>query len=637
MTYTIENISQITSASISGAQSPSQFFELFTQYRLGRFFVTKDGLYVNQEKKRVKFTNTFAEVRAVGCNGLKEQWTLILSFSSLDGDLFTKCIPFSHLSSDFSAIMAELNDQGFMLQSAHSNDRSYFKEYLTQASNSHETPRVLLINKMGFFLVDPMDPQGGYGFILPHFTLFAKGVEPIDTLFMPQVQSSTHQAYKTGGDLKSYLATLAKVKNNVLFVFDYCLGLASLLRELGESENFGIHTYGQSSTGKSTGGQIAMSVVGCCADSQQFDKATLRQSWVSTSNGIEAAAAASSGHLLFLDELGAMSAGESVGIYALLQGQGKTRMTQYGGLKNKLTWNILVLSTGEVSMRECIEKEPYRQIKEGEMIRILDIPVDDLTWETDLIEEERQQLVSELKSFLSENYGVVGQAYIEAILDTFPTMAELKANFKIRIEECYDVLCEDLQSLRPSLSPLHKRAIKHFALIWAAGLLAIEAEVSPFSNEDINLAVTDVARAWLAKFPLKEEEQLLLDIKDFLQSQCSRIVDTQTREQSEFTASKPGILLHKEKIWLSDSVFTLFCDHNLGYVAKLLCKTGVLYRAKGNDQYKTKLTVWSDVFGRGSRYYALHVTKLFSVEEWEMLKEQIPKRQEQTPKRRSTR
>jgi hypothetical protein len=592
----------------------------FEEYPINEFLVAADGLYTHQGENKIKFTSNFVEVKAIGCDGSSDQWSIILEFYNLKNECRTKLIPFTRLTGDFPAIMAELSNQGFIVDASCGN--RWFKNYLTCASVYLTTRHVRLITKIGFFPLNPKEPDGAFGYALPSNTIFAPNTDNApDVLFVSPVPSPTHAAYHAAGDLETYVAVLEPAKGNVLWVFAFCVGLAAIMREVIGSENFGVHIYGESSTGKSTGGQIAMSIVGCCADSQQSVKPTLRQSWVTTTNAIELMAAAHSGHALFLDELGAMSAAQAMEIYPVIQGQGKTRMSQHGSMQDRLTWSILVLSTGELSMRERILQEPNRKIKEGEMIRILDIPVDNLPLDTSLTVEEREQLAITLKAFLSDNYGVVGIKFIEEIIAAYSNLQELKMDLNSRVNLCYEALCAYLVQIRPSLSSLHKRAVKHFAIIWAAGQLAVEAEVSPFSEEDIEFAISNVARVWLEDFPLAENEQLLLQVKKLVNNQRLQIVNTDIGKARDFLSKKPDILLHDGKIWLSPAFFEAACDEqfNVLRASKLLYNMGALHRPDGSDQYKIRVSVWPEVFGKASRYYALNATKLFTVEELEKL------------------
>ncbi len=80
--------------------------------------------------------------------------------------------------------------------------------------------------------------------------------------------------------------------------------------------------------------------------------------------------------MLCLDELGQVDGKEAGEIaYMLANGSGKNRLKAKGGLRKKFEWNILFLSTGEISIADKIN-EAGKKAQAGMMARMADIPAD---------------------------------------------------------------------------------------------------------------------------------------------------------------------------------------------------------------------------------------------------------------------
>ena len=319
---------------------------------------------------------------------------------------------------------------------------------------------------------------------------------------------------------------------------------------------------------------------------------------------------------MHLDEIGSMPQGVALAIYPLLNGRGKTRMTEFGGMRPQHSWRVFILSTGELSIHERIMQEPQRQAIAGELVRTPDIPVDNLPRDPDLTTEEAQELARTWKRVAAELYGTAGPAFVSYLLENFETLAELRQALLDAVDQAYADLCFELSKCRPLQAP-HKRALRHFALVLAMLRWAADA-VLPFSNEDVERAVFTVAEAWYTDFPILTEHERLLDsIRTYIKSHRANIVDTaMVQEHQVLGRQTPVLVRHDGKFWLSPEFFQSACGDLLAKrAAKLLDRLGVLHRHGGTDSnLKAKLTVWPRVFN-GVRYYALLADKMFAESE----------------------
>lgn len=131
--------------------------------------------------------------------------------------------------------------------------------------------------------------------------------------------------------------------------------------------SFVVHFHGPSSSGKSTGGEIAASVWGTMK--------TMMNSWYGTSTSKENLAEIADGACLVLDEIGQFGYSDqrlAEVIYNLASDQGKTRSTQSGDLQQQRHWKITAVSTGEISMKDATGAHR----KGGQDVRMLDIGVE---------------------------------------------------------------------------------------------------------------------------------------------------------------------------------------------------------------------------------------------------------------------
>jgi hypothetical protein len=597
----------------------------FQEYRVESFIVRHNGLAVETNNGMVPITTNFVNVKAVGCDGSSDRWSLVLEWKTPNDQLRVKVFPATRIMNDWSNLVAELTDQGLVVPPACQNQ---FRNYLSLSITTPAISHVRLISKIGFFPLEPENPDGAFGFMLPKGPILPPDANITPVLFMPPISSPTHEAYGESGTLDAWKEALAPASGNALWVFDLCLGFTSVMLEVIGAENFCFHTWGETSGGKSTGGQIMASVFGCAANSQQSLKPSLFQNWTATANGIETLAVAHSGGGLFLDEIGALPQGASLNIYALLQGRMKARMNEFGGMRDQHNWRILLLSTGEISVQQRIEQEGPRKVMGGERIRAIDIPVDELPPDNKLTREDGELLANHLRKFLGENYGTAGMAFIEGLMTTFKTFADMREELNLRVNSALDELCDYLGQYRPLLSP-HKRALRHFALVHAVGIWAAQAEASPFSEEEVKCALLSVATAWLQDFPyLSDQDKLLGELRSYIQAERLHLKDTQKTQRASWSRdSKPTMLLHDGKLWLSPERFEAACGElPFKKAAKMLDRLGVLHRHEGDGQYKTKVSVWPEVFG-STRYYAFFADRLFSAVELKELTKRGPSKE----------
>jgi putative DNA primase/helicase len=604
-----ENNEVITLGALTPAAVAVQ--EAFKEQTVGAFRVGADFLsFVDEDDQAFQITANHVSVSFICRDAGGNRWTFCLNWKTPDGKNRWKLIPVPRLVSDWPALLAELSNEGLFVQM---NGVRQFRSYLSLACGSADLPKVRLVTEVGFFPLNPEQPEGAFGFMLPSGAILPEGATVEETRYLPPFDHPALAAYGSAGDGEEWKRQVARAERNVLVVFGAAAGLAATMLQVSGSENCGFHLHGLSSSGKTTACQVGMSVWGCAADPQATHKPTLFQTWAATNNGREVMAASCSGGPMFLDEIGSMPQGLALAIYPLLNGRGKTRMTEYGGMRPQHTWRVLVLSTGEISVFERVMQEPQRQAMMGELVRFPEIPTDNTPRDLSLTPEQAQELALDLKHLCAENYGTAGPEFIRSLMASFSTLSELRTALLEVIEDAYQYLCAALSARRPLLAP-HKRALRHFALVLAVGRWAAESAL-PFSEESVNYAVVSVAQAWIDEFPiLTEHDRLLDDLRSYIIDQKFNLVNTATSSESAMGGRVPTILLHDGKFHFSPDRFQQACgDMQYKKAAKVLENLGALHRHE-NEGHKVKMTMWPNVF-RGQRYYAIVASKVFGADE----------------------
>jgi uncharacterized protein (DUF927 family) len=266
-------------------------------------------------------------------------------------------------------------------------------------------------------------------------------------------------------------------------MFTLCAAFAPVLLDLLREESGGFHLVGASSTGKTTALRVAASVWG-------GDHFIL--SWRSTVNGLEAVAAGHRDSLLVLDEIGQVEP-RDVGeiIYMLANGVGKTRASKSGGFRRRASWRLLALSTGEVGLADHI-RDGGKVSKAGQQIRLIDIPAE-AEKGMGLFErlhgaKDAPRFAEELADAARTHHGVAIVAYLEGIT----------SNRTVRVARAQQVRNEVKSTLIPKgANGQVARVGNRFALVAAAGALAVELGVLPCKVEDVIQAARACFDDWI--------------------------------------------------------------------------------------------------------------------------------------------
>jgi putative DNA primase/helicase len=248
-------------------------------------------------------------------------------------------------------------------------------------------------------------------FVLPDSTI---GIEEEQVIF--QSPGTAEHGHKIAGTLDSWRDAVARLcSGNSRLLFAVSCAFAAPLPSLVNLESGGFHLRGASSSGKTTLLIVAGSVWGGRGQSGFL------QTWRATANGLETTAELHNNVLLCLDELGQVEPKEAGEIaYMLSNGRGKNRATKMVTTRRALTWNLLFLSTGEISLATHMQSGGKRT-RAGQEVRLLDIDADaggqmgafqDLHG-TATPDELARVLVSAAK----QHYGTPARSFLEFVVD----------------------------------------------------------------------------------------------------------------------------------------------------------------------------------------------------------------------------
>lgn len=362
-----------------------------------------------------------------------------------------------------------------------------------------------------------------------------------------------------------------------------------------KAESGGFHFVGQSSSGKTTGLQVAGSV--CGGGTSGYIK-----QWRATDNGLEGVAAAHCDNPLCLDEIsqaGAKTVSEVA--YMLGNGNGKARAKKDGGTRKVLKWNLLFLSSGEVTLTDKIEEDGRGKAKAGQTVRVVDIPADAGTG-YGLFEnlhgcESAEAFARLLKEASRSYYGTAQRAFLRLLVQDLEGYCQ-KVRERMRsfeVEHCP----------KGADGQVH-RVCGRFALIAAAGELATEIGVLPWAAGEATAGAVKCFHAWLGERGGTEAAEVtngLAQVRRFFQEYGNTRFEDLEDENHKVYGKRAGFIRELD----GARVFCVFPEvfrkevcsgFNVKMICKELKKAGILNPGKGQD---TK-NVRCGAYGQDKKY-----------------------------------
>lgn len=399
------------------------------------------------------------------------------------------------------------------------------------------TKRIQSTRRLGWFVTEADERV----FVLPGAVI---GQTQSEIVYHSDIPESYSRTLGPHGELAEWIEQVAKpCLGNPLLMFGAMAALAGPLLELVGEQCGGFHVYGTTSGGKTTVGQVAASVWGNGADPSWNAARSSIRTWDSTINAMEGIAELHSHQVLVMDEIG-RSELPNIGtaVYKLGSGVGKERATISGGLRPPRTWCTMILSNGEMSLQQIIQRRsPGGEApKGGQLVRMVSIPVDGEQGQRVIVADahglDPKEFVERLKGACGRFYGTAGPVFAAYLIAQMQVLGgsvlagQLKDEVKQIEEWLAKQLVQQLPADRRELPPESRRILRRFALVATAGTRAsIEmgadgAMLLPWSLADACDAVLDAARRWIGDVAEKpsEMDRAIAHLRDQLIAQSAR-------------------------------------------------------------------------------------------------------------------
>ncbi len=489
-------------------------------------------------------------------------WGILVEWIDGDGKHHKQSIPKERLHDTGNKLAQHLAFYGLSILPG--------KERLLSSYLGHFDPkkRVTCVSKLGW--VENL--KDGFAYVLPEQTISNTDTEDIE--YQPEAYSPSAITIHSKGSLLNWqMEVAALARDHPFLIFCICTAFAGPLLKVVGREGGGFHIYGRSSHGKTTAAQMAASVWGCGADPAESPIKAYIRKWNTTANGLEGLAAAHNDSILILDEAGTCNA-KDFGkiIYDLTGGQGKVSMNSDRNLRKPRSWLSLILSTGEIPAKEKIE-ENGKTAKSGQILRMMDIPIDGGVFNEHARRSGNSQAL-EIKKNCASYYGTAGPAFLEKLINQFPSFLELRREVRTEYDKALSLV-----SVK-GLDPEQSRALQRLALVMAAGQVARKLEILPFEEEEIEQSILYVRDIWLKdQENISEGFQGIIAIREFILRNPGRFANTNENTPAGRIVEIVGYRDDQEELYLfTQEGFKEACKgHNIKEVCRELQKQDLLH------------------------------------------------------------
>lgn len=235
-------------------------------------------------------------------------------------------------------------------------------------------------------------------------------------------------------------------------VFGFSAPVVGLLSKVKDMDTLIVHIYGNSTQGKTTAAQVAVSPFGRPSKNEKG----LIKSWSATHNAIVALLRDNYGIPIVLDEASMNTMKDYTSLlYMFAENREKERMTKEGELRKQRSWSTTIISTAEHSL--------FEKTNENAGLRMRAFEFGNITW-TSSAENSNN-----LKAELLDNYGHAGIEFVQYLI---------KLGVEKVVERCerWKAYCEEKLPQTEFLSRVSEKF----------GILLATAEMI---NESLNLSL----------------------------------------------------------------------------------------------------------------------------------------------------
>jgi uncharacterized protein (DUF927 family) len=433
-----------------------------------------------------------------------EDWGLLIGWRDGDGQAHRWAIPRRLIHQPGNEIAAELENAGLRCGSDETAHR-LLKQFVGAVKIKR---RLRCVSRTGWHSGDV-----GSVFVLPGGEAFGPGAADV---ILQADHMTGNPAYRVAGTLADWQSKVAQlaVGNDRLVLFMAAAFAGPLLNILSEPSG-GIHLFGDSRTGKSTAAIMAASVWGPPTSNAQI------RTWRGTANGLEGVATMTSDTLLILDEMGQADARE-VGdtVYMLANESGKQRAGRTGAARQRYSWKVTFLSTGELTLAQKMS-EAGKQAQAGLEVRLVNLPADagagkGVFQSLHGREGGAAAFADELRTAAQAHHGHAARAFLHQLTQG---LAGDPTGLRTTLNELRDEFV--LQHVPAGATGQVRSVAGRFALIAVAGELARDYGILPWPEGEALRAVGGCFDDWLAErggTGASEEQQAITQVQAFIEA-----------------------------------------------------------------------------------------------------------------------
>lgn len=346
------------------------------------------------------------------------------------------------------------------------------------------------------------------------------------------------------GKLEDWQGLVAVARHSTAMIVALCAAFAAVFLSILQRPSFALVLFGPSKIGKSFAQLVAASAMGF---GRERELPTLN----ATPAGLQAAALGFNDHMLPINEV-ATARGKKRDVYevlreatySLLSGQDTLRHPSWSGAGGAAsTFGVIVLLSSEVSPDAWAARNGEIR-DDGEMARLIGIPVlatgcstifdrpppelsgDTLAaWETAHFKRLTQELPN--------HRGVAFREYLDYLLEDVETRSA-------RVRRLVAIFENDVA--KPSMSPVARDIVSKFGILFAGGVLAVEAGVLPLHRRAIGPAMRRACLAALAELPDPDGELRidLATLRERLHSGAITNLETCSRQAERLIRNADG-------------------------------------------------------------------------------------------------
>lgn len=369
------------------------------------WIITKGGLYCSEqlqhygqqleEKFIKKFSNQLVVISDVFCNLSTSEYGVKLM---VNGHVVPELIPKTTFMSAYRCL--DLANVGVNVSDF---NKKYFSEYFSSVLSQKEDKITYSYN-------------GHYGEM---FVLGEKGIykDRIENIRFSGVDCIPH----SNGDFDEWKNCINQLQSDTQVSFVMGASAISPLLGLLDIDSFVVHSYGKTSSGKSFGAMVAMSLWGKPKD--------MTEMWRQTASGSETLFEQSNGVPVLLDDSQQALKDEhivdTVYTFANQKGKGRAKLSNTGRTmrsKSK-TWQGVLLSTGERKITDITCKGGV----DARLLEIFRIPP---------IESHKEGIkVDNIKHKINKHYGFLGEKIIQYGMNNQEELSWLQDHYRDKLSE----------------------------------------------------------------------------------------------------------------------------------------------------------------------------------------------------------